>query len=150
MYKLGILVTGSRNFRDYDYIRNLFFPYNDKYNNNIILYEGGQVSKDNSSFTKDPEKLWGADYLAKRAALELGWKVKSFPAKWKLHGKKAGIIRNIEMIDDFYMNKDIKEKEVLAFPLPGSKGTIHAIEYAKAHSFTLITYNYTEKTHTIC
>jgi hypothetical protein len=41
----------------------------------------------------------GADTLGKQYALLNNIPVKLFPADWDTHGKKAGILRNQEMID---------------------------------------------------
>jgi YspA, cpYpsA-related SLOG family len=46
-----------------------------------------------------------------------------WPADWKRHGKRAGILRNIGMVD---AGADV----VLAFPLPDGKGTQHCMAYA--------------------
>ena len=148
MYRLGILITGSRDFKDYDFVRSLFFPYSNLYKKeHVILYEGGQVSKEKACF--NPE-YWGADYIAKTIAHELGWTIKSYYAKWKLHGKKAGIIRNIEMIDAFYTSKEISEKVVIALPLEGSVGTIHAKNYAISQKIKTLTYFYPDPTPQRC
>jgi hypothetical protein len=50
--------------------------------------------------------------------------VVAVPADWKKHGRAAGPIRNDLMLDLY--SPDM----VLAFPLPGSKGTLHAMEAA--------------------
>lgn len=42
----------------------------------------------------------GADALGGFVADKLGFKVKSFPAKWNIYGKAAGPIRNQQMIDE--------------------------------------------------
>jgi hypothetical protein len=40
----------------------------------------------------------GADALAKRAALEAGLQVESYPADWRQYGAKAGPLRNRRML----------------------------------------------------
>lgn len=47
-----------------------------------------------------------------------------FHADWAAHGRRAGPIRNAEMIK---AGADV----VLAFPLPGGRGTQHAIKLAR-------------------
>jgi hypothetical protein len=42
----------------------------------------------------------GADILSRLVAEELGLAVHRHPAKWTLHGKAAGPIRNQEMLDE--------------------------------------------------
>jgi hypothetical protein len=63
----------------------------------------------------------GADALAEDVAEELGLDVMRFPAEWERFGRRAGYIRNIEMLEQ------AKPEVVLAFPLPGSVGTWHAV-----------------------
>jgi hypothetical protein len=66
----------------------------------------------------------GADYLAEKVALELGWSVEAYPADWYNLGRVAGSIRNQRMVDT-------RPDLVLAFPLPGSRGTWDAVQRAK-------------------
>jgi hypothetical protein len=65
-----------------------------------------------------------ADMLADRAARELGFTVEPHPADWKRHGKAAGPIRNLAMLDT-------KPDLVLAFQRDGSRGTQHTIDEAR-------------------
>ena len=54
-----------------------------------------------------------------------------YEADWDTHGKAAGPIRNMFMLDS---ELEITPREyilVIAFPLPQSKGTYHMINYAK-------------------
>lgn len=41
----------------------------------------------------------GADRIAGEVASEMGFVVRAYPAKWDLYGKRAGPIRNTEMLD---------------------------------------------------
>lgn len=66
----------------------------------------------------------GADHSADVAARHLRMPVKRFPADWKKHGKRAGILRNLAMLDE---NPDL----VIAFQRNGSKGTQHTIDEAR-------------------
>ncbi len=66
----------------------------------------------------------GADAIADDLATRLGVIVERHPADWAAHGRKAGPIRNAEMIK---AGADL----VLAFPLPGGRGTQHAIRLAR-------------------
>lgn len=66
----------------------------------------------------------GADQLAGRIAGSLGYSVEEFPADWRGKGKRAGILRNLAMLDT---EPDL----VLAFQRNGSTGTQHAIDEAR-------------------
>lgn len=66
----------------------------------------------------------GADQLAAQAAHILGIPEKAYPADWRGKGKRAGIIRNLEMLDQ-------KPDLVLAFWDGESTGTKHTIDEAR-------------------
>lgn len=68
----------------------------------------------------------GADLLARKIALNLGYDVVGFPANWKKYGKKAGRIRNQRMLQT-------KPDLVIAFHsnLKNSKGTKHMVNIAR-------------------
>jgi hypothetical protein len=66
----------------------------------------------------------GADRLAAGIATGWGWNVVAYPAEWDRHGKSAGFIRNVQMLEQ---EPDI----VLAFQLGGSRGTQHTITEAR-------------------
>jgi|ERR1700722_14792820 len=76
----------------------------------------------------------GADTIAGEIAeSKPGIIVKKFPAKWDELGKRAGYVRNIEMLDQ---NPDI----VYAFPIGESKGTWHTIREARKRGIETIVY----------
>ena len=66
----------------------------------------------------------GADLMAASVARCLGFTVRAFPADWKTHGKRAGILRNLAMLDE-------KPDLVIAFQRNGSRGTQHVIDEAR-------------------
>lgn len=68
----------------------------------------------------------GADVIAAHAAESLGWKVIAFPADWNKHGRRAGPIRNVEMLKQ---QPDL----VIAFHdnLDASRGTAHMVRIAR-------------------
>lgn len=84
----------------------------------------------------------GADLAAARVARELGWRVTAYPARWAECGPEcepehqewtwrgtsycptAGSRRNQEMLDT-------RPDLVLAFPMPGSRGTLDAVRRAR-------------------
>ena len=57
-------------------------------------------------------------------AKAFGYEVQKFPANWKEYGKRAGYIRNAQMLNEG------KPDLVVAFP--GGKGTQMMIKLAKA------------------
>lgn len=67
----------------------------------------------------------GADTIARKRALDLGLDVETYWANWIKHGGgRAGGIRNQRMLDT---GVDL----VLAFPLPGSRGTWDCVRRAE-------------------
>ena len=65
----------------------------------------------------------GADTLADLYAVINWCPFSEFPADWKKHGKKAGVIRNQQMLDEG------KPDLVVAFP--GGRGTADMVKRAK-------------------
>lgn len=66
----------------------------------------------------------GADRIAHQEAQKLGLRVEPHPADWQQHGKRAGIIRNLEMVES---GVDL----VIAFWDGRSTGTAHTMTEAK-------------------
>ena len=104
---MKVLVCGSRDWLDIEPIR-----------------------KELSALPKDSIIIHGAargaDTLADQVAVELGLKVKVFPASWHRYGRAAGPIRNQKMLEE---HPDL----VLAFchDLTKSKGTADMIRRAR-------------------
>jgi hypothetical protein len=101
-----ILVCGSRNFTNSEAIMAALLPYREA----ATVIHGGAP---------------GADTLADVVARALGMDVLAYKADWKRHGKAAGPIRNQQMLDEG------KPDLVIAFPLPGSIGTLDMITRAR-------------------
>ena len=75
----------------------------------------------------------GADSIAELFAQQSKWNVIPMPAQWEKHGKQAGILRNVEMVNMAEALRNCGwDVVVLAFPLPGSRGTRHCMDAAKA------------------
>jgi len=66
----------------------------------------------------------GADTMAGRWAAERGVPFVSYPANWETYGKRAGPLRNTEMLQ--------LEKPDLVIAFPGGKGTADMV--GKAHT----------------
>jgi len=82
-----ILVSGKRDFTDYDKFYRFLDDSIRDIQDDIEIVEGGAK---------------GTDALAKRYAAEHGLGCREFPAQWNVHGRAAGPIRNSEMIE--YLN----------------------------------------------
>lgn len=57
-----------------------------------------------------------------------------YPAAWEAYGRAAGPMRNAHMVAD---GADL----VLAFPMPGGRGTQHTVELARGAGIPVRTYN---------
>lgn len=86
---------------------------------------------------EDPEEVViiqggakGADLIGKVWAESLNFKVVQYDADWKQYGKRAGIIRNQQMLDE--ENPDF----VIAFP--GGKGTADMVKRARQFGVEVI------------
>ena len=111
----SLAVVGSRSFDDYQ----------------LMEYEIDRIFK--RKWLDDPERRMcivsggarGADQLAKRYVKEHNKEVHyvEHPPDWKLHGKAAGKIRNVDIVKD--------SKMVLAFWDGKSKGTKHTLSVAQ-------------------
>ena len=78
-----VLVSGKRDFSDYDYFcesMERVIPSDE----DVTIVQGGAA---------------GADALARRYAKDHGYSCQTFPALWDIHGKAAGPIRNSEMVE---------------------------------------------------
>jgi hypothetical protein len=94
------------------------------------LVDRGQVWERIDKFPRVPQTeiitgdARGADDAAYWAARCCNHPVRRFSADWKAHGKRAGIIRNLEMLDE---QPDL----VVAFWDGESRGTRHTIAEAE-------------------
>jgi hypothetical protein len=119
---MRILVTGSRTWDDVRTIRAVL-AHIDEMNPgvSITLVSGACPT--------------GADAHAERIAEALGWTVERHPAKWEEHGKRAGFIRNHQMVA---LGADM----VLAFHRDNSRGTQHCINAAHKAGIPVTEYLY--------
>ena len=120
-----ILITGSRHFdphnpRNYQLMQQALSTTAKK------LYAVGATD-----ITVIHGGASGADTLADIIASSLGFTIERYPARWHLHGKKAGPIRNEEMVA---RGANI----VLAFPAAVSPGTKHCMSVARRAGITVI------------
>lgn len=113
-----VIVAGSRSFSN----RSLMYSKLDYYlqnQDNVLIIHGGAN---------------GADKCAAMYAKERGIKTKVFLSDWEKHGKKAGILRNIEMFK--YASK-FQNRGCVVFWDGKSKGTKNDIELAEKYNVPL-------------
>ncbi len=72
----------------------------------------------------------GADDIADQWAVNNDIPIEEYPAKWDLLGKRAGIIRNIEMLE--------QSKPDLVIATKGGDGTAHMVGIARRAGITVI------------
>ncbi len=101
-----ILVCGSRDFKP----------------ESRIVSRIGQLPRGTTVIHGDAR---GADRIAARVAESLGMEVEAYPADWKRLGRRAGIERNLLMLDGADPDR------VIAFWDGKSRGTAHTIREAE-------------------
>ena len=101
---MKVLVCGSRDWNDFYAIRDRL----------ALLGSGTTIIHGQAR---------GADMIADVYARQFGYEVREFPAAWRTHGKRAGVLRNLQMLDE---EPDL----VLAFQRNKSRGTQHTIDEA--------------------
>lgn len=112
MTPLRLVVTGGRDFFDYAEIERVLSQFAD---GPVVLAHGGAR---------------GADELCARFAVTRGWEVRRFPADWTRWGKRAGVLRNQQMIDEFHPD--------VAVAFPGGRGTADMVRRLKAANIATV------------
>lgn len=113
-----VIVAGSRSFSD----RSLMYKKLDYYLQNqdkVLIVHGGAK---------------GADKCAAMYAKDRNIKTKVFLPNWDKYGKKAGILRNIEMLE--YASQ-FQNRGCVVFWDGKSKGTKNDIELSKKYNVPL-------------
>ena len=103
---MKLLVCGGRDFENAQLVSEVLNPYLDK---TLIIIQGGAK---------------GADTLAWNWAVSNKVSWMTYPADWDKYGKRAGYIRNVQMLNE--------SKPDLVIAFPGGKGTKMMINLAKA------------------
>lgn len=115
---MRVLICGSRHFNDYDKLKKEVLnalPVGDYIDARVI---SGHAR--------------GADTLGERLAEDMGWGLDIFPADWETYGKRAGPIRNAQML------REGKPDVVIAFRAPNSRGTQNMIDQARKKNIEVI------------
>jgi hypothetical protein len=113
-----VLVCGSRDWTDTGIIRECLESIAIQHDNNVRVIHGDARGADH-----------GADVVARLLSLS----VERFPADWRTHGKRAGVLRNVAMLD-------CGPDAVLAFQRNGSRGTQHTIDEARRRGIPVEVY----------
>ena len=108
-----ILVCGSRTFDDATIVAYYLGRVSAFYESNIMIIEG---------------EAKGADLLAREWAVATGKVFEPYPADWERYGKRAGFLRNTQMLEEG------RPDRLVAFvdkPLAESKGTKMMVDIAR-------------------
>ncbi len=107
-----LLVTGSRTWDKPEVINYWLNRFAVKWDGYRLILISGHCPK-------------GADYLAELAASTYGFRIHAVPADWKRWGRKAGFVRNTEMVE-------LRPDHCIAFIRDGSNGATACRNLAKA------------------
>jgi hypothetical protein len=113
-----IIVAGSRSFGDRSLMYNKLDYYLQKQDKVLVVHGGAN----------------GADKCASMYAKDRNIETKVFLPDWNKHGKKAGILRNIEMFE--YASK-FQNRGCVVFWDGTSKGTKNDIELSEKYNVPL-------------
>ena len=106
---MRVLVCGSRHFQNYQLLKNTL----------------DAIHKENEITEIIQGEARGADRLSSDWAILNKIPERRFPANWDVYGRRAGPIRNHQML------KEGKPEMVVAFLAPNSRGTKHMVEIAQ-------------------
>lgn len=115
---MKLAVVGSRGFNNYGLLKHKLDVIHEKRGITLIVSGGAK----------------GADSFAEQWAKENSVPTKIFYPEWDKHGKKAGYIRNVEIVQ----NSDA----LIAFWDGVSKGTEHSINLARAQEIPVSIIEY--------
>lgn len=136
-----VIVAGSRDYDDYDFVYrkldNLLL-----HQKNVIIISGACGDKENGvlTFTRpDGTKVFGVDGLGERYAHERRHEVEYYPAQWDKYGTYAGPIRNKSMATTS------GAKACVIFNLNNSRGSNSMEEEANKAGLQLRVYRITKR-----
>ncbi len=110
---MQVIVSGSRDWADIDAV----FRALDELQPTLVIQGGAR----------------GADLIAKNWCEARGVRCKTYPAAWARHGRRAGMLRNVLMLQSH------PTALVVAFPLDGP-GTWGCIREARARRMAVRVY----------
>ncbi len=134
---MRILITGSR---DWDNDKSIYFRIMEAIGDWIESHPGLRKDQPLGWVTIVPGKCpMGADRIADIFSnRRLGHAAEVHPANWKKYGKRAGMLRNLEMVDTL---PDI----CLAFVRNNSTGTLNCRDAAKRKGIPTETFRYEDE-----
>lgn len=112
---IRVAVTGGRNFDNEVAVETILAQACKQYGGFSVLIHGGAT---------------GADYLAKRWAQKNNIPILEFAADWDQYGKKAGPLRNQQIVDEGKPN--------LVIRFPGNRGTEDMTRRAEKAGITVL------------
>lgn len=115
-----IAIVGSRSFTNYNAVEDFVLPRLSIEEIDLVVSGGAN----------------GADYLGKLFAMRNRLPFREIRADWREYGKRAGFLRNIEIVNAVDM--------VFAFWNGDSKGTKHTIDRAHENDIPCYIYYYME------
>ena len=119
-----VIIAGSRSFNDYELLREQCLSIlQEKMRTHWVIIVSGHAR--------------GADSLGERFANEFRLPFELHPAKWRLLGKAAGMVRNAEMAKC--------SDALIAFWDGESRGTRHMINFARKRGLEVSVINTTLK-----
>ena len=117
-----VIIAGSRSFSDYALLREQCLSIlQEKMRTHRVIVVSGHAR--------------GADSLGERFAREFNLPFELHPAKWRLLGKAAGMVRNAEMAKC--------SDALIAFWDGESRGTKHMIKFARRNGLDVSILDYT-------
>ena len=127
MEKYRIVICGGRHFNDYEQLKTTITNF---LKQRKIEIENVEIVSGHCQ---------GADMLGEQYAKEYGLKLTIFPADWQRYKRKAGPIRNKQMIEYIMQTEN---KAVIAFVSENSKGTKQTVLLAKRAGIFVVETHY--------
>lgn len=110
-----VVATGSRNWSDGDYVEGVFRAMKEDHRDMVVHVGDAR----------------GADAIVRQLCSKMSIPCTVHVADWKKRGRAAGPVRNRAMLDA------AKPDLVVAFLLPGSRGTIDCMAAARQRSIAV-------------
>jgi hypothetical protein len=126
---MRLIIAGSRNFNDYQYLREMAMGVVNDYISETEAFSGEGGYALDKYITIISGTARGADQLGEKFAKEEGLGLEQYPAKWDIYGKSAGYRRNEQMAKT--------GTHLLAFWDGKSRGTKHMIDLAQYHGLKI-------------